>query len=81
MNTGKTIASLRQKRGLSQQQLAEQLNVSPSTIAMWETNKRALKDESIKSLSEFFGVSADYILGNSETEKNEPKKNLPLRKL
>lgn len=66
MDTGKRIAKLRNSRGLNQEQLAKELNVSPSTIAMWETNKRALKDESIISLANFFNVSTDYIL-NGET--------------
>lgn len=62
MDIGKRIAQLRISRKLNQVQLANILNVSPSTIAMWETNKRALKDETIIALSDFFSVSTDYIL-------------------
>lgn len=71
MDTGKRIAELRKARSLNQEQLAKELNVSSSTIAMWETNKRALKDESIIALSKFFNVSADYLLSGDES-KTDP---------
>lgn len=74
MNAGQRIANLRKRRGMNQQQLAQALNVSPSTVAMWEINKRALKDDTIKMLSEFFGVSADYLLGiEKKSVTDEPK--------
>ena len=72
MDTGKRISSLRKKRGLNQEQLATELNVSPSTIAMWETNKRALKDESLTLLADFFNVSTDYLLGRTEDKEKGP---------
>ena len=62
MTMGKRIAKLRNSRGLNQEKLAKELNVSPSTIAMWETDKRALKDESIIALANYFNVTADYLL-------------------
>lgn len=72
MDTGKRISSLRKKRGLNQEQLATELNVSPSTIAMWETNKRALKDESLTLLADFFNVSTDYLLGRTDDKEKAP---------
>ncbi|GEM_PF-588230 len=68
MDTGKLIAQLRKSRGLNQEQLASALKVSSSTIAMWETNKRALKDETIRQLADFFNISTDYLLGRETPE-------------
>lgn len=73
MNTvGERIAFLREKRGLSQPQLAKKLNVGTSTIGMWETGKRGLKDETLKLIADFFNVSTDYLLGRTDEQKNDP---------
>ena len=67
MTLGQRISQLRKQRGINQVQLAEALKVSPSTIAMWETNKRAIKDDTILELSDYFGVTTDYLLGKNQT--------------
>ncbi len=63
MTVGERIAKLREKRGLSQMQLAKDLKVATSTLGMWETGKRGLKDDTLKMIAEYFGVSSDYLLG------------------
>ncbi|WP_373765672.1 helix-turn-helix domain-containing protein, partial [Jeotgalibaca porci] len=63
MTVGQRIAHLRERRGLSQSSLAKDLNVGQSTLAMWETDKRGLKDEVIVQIAEYFNVSTDYLLG------------------
>lgn len=63
MQSGQRIATLREKRGLSQLALAQKLNVSQSTVAMWESNKRGMSDSTLSEIADFFGVSTDYILG------------------
>lgn len=76
MNTAERIAKLREKRGLTQPQLAKELSVATSTIGMWETGKRGLKDESIQLLADYFDVSTDYLLGRTENMHGilDPKK-------
>ena len=55
--TGATIKSLRERKGITQGQLAEQLEVSPKTISKWET-ARGLPDISLlESLAAALGVS------------------------
>ncbi|MFR3687372.1 MAG: helix-turn-helix domain-containing protein [Enterococcus sp.] len=71
MSIGKRIAELRKQKNMSQLELAKALNVAPSTIGMWETDQRAMKDDSIRQLSKYFGVSTDYILNGNET-KTDP---------
>ncbi len=59
---GKRIALLRKKRGLSQEEFAKKINVSPSTVAMWEVGKREVKSSTLSELADFFNVSTDYLL-------------------
>lgn len=66
------LKELRTQGGISQQHLANFLNVSRSTVAMWETGKSEPDSSNLKKLSEFFNVSIDYLLGNSEQKENSP---------
>lgn len=63
---GERLKSLRQEKGLSQRDLAKKLNISASAIAMYETSKREPDSELLKRISEFFGVSIDYLLGTTD---------------
>ena len=65
---GDRIKTLRNKRGLSQQELANALNVSKSSVAMWETNKREPDTNMLVNIADFFNCSLDYLLGRSDTE-------------
>lgn len=73
MTIGQKIAYLREKRGLSQPQLAKALNVATSTVGMWETGKRGLKDETIKLIADYFNVSADYLLDIEDKNNTKPQ--------
>ena len=56
------IKEIRMAHGYSQRDLAEKIGVSSSTVAMWETDKRAPRTKALKRLSELFNVSPMYIL-------------------
>ena len=59
---GNTIAALRKKRGLTQSELAEKLNVSNKAVSKWE-NGQGYPDISLfPALSSLFGVSIDYLM-------------------
>ncbi|MGF2943067.1 helix-turn-helix domain-containing protein [Enterococcus xiangfangensis] len=77
MTTGEKIAKLRADRNLSQAALAEQLNIGTSTLGMWETGKRGLKDDTLKMIANFFDVSVDYLLDISD-EPNTLKNTVPI---
>jgi len=59
---GERLAKLRKERGLTQKQLAKHLQISKSTLAMYETNKREPDFETLIFISKFFEVSIDYLL-------------------
>lgn len=59
---GDMIKHLRQKKNITQADFAKILNISPSTIGMWEQNRRSPDNETLKEISKFFNVSVDYLL-------------------
>ncbi len=60
------IKELRQEKHLSQMQLANILGISQSAIAKWELKKTEPTASYIILLSNFFGVTSDYLLGIQE---------------
>lgn len=59
---GERIAALRRAKGLSQKQLAEKLNISPSAIGMYEQGRREPSLAIIMELAEILSVSTDFLL-------------------
>ncbi len=59
---GKRLEILMKAKNLSTAQLAKTLGVSYNTVRKWITGQRFPKEDKLKDLTEFFGVSADYLL-------------------
>lgn len=71
MNLGDNMQTLRRRQGLSQEQLAEKLNVTRQTISKWELNQSSPDLNYLCQLSEIYGVSLDALVkGNGETAEN-----------
>ena len=64
MSLGNKILDLRKKKGLSQEQLGEQVNVTRQTISNWELGETAPNPEQLKLLSQTFHISIDELLDN-----------------
>lgn len=62
MDLGKKIIAMRNEKNLSQEQLAEKLNVTRQTISNWENGKFYPDIDSLVNLSKFFNVSLDNLL-------------------
>lgn len=60
------IKSLREDLKLSQEELANKLNLSKGIISLYEQEKRKPSLEILIQLSEIFNVSIDYILGRTD---------------
>ena len=54
---------LRQEQNIGQVELAKQLGVSKGIISLWENGLREPNMSSLISLSKFFNVSIDYLVG------------------
>ena len=80
MNTKLTIQEklkdLRVERHLTLEQLAEETGISKSALGKYESDDfKDISPFSIVTLAKFYGVSADYLLGRTET-KNHPNADL-----
>lgn len=70
------LSSLRKNKGYNQEQLANKLSVSPSTIGMWEQGRRQPDNETVKKLANLFDVSTDYLLDNDIDQDDKNKELL-----
>lgn len=62
MEIGSKIAQARKEKNLTQEQLAELMNVTRQTVSRWELQTAYPEMEKIVMLSEILGVSCDYLL-------------------
>lgn len=59
------LKSLRNSRGLTQDELSKQLNISRSTIGMYESGAREPDFETLELIADYFNVDTDYLLGRT----------------
>lgn len=62
MGIGNVISTKRKERGLSQEQLAQEINVARQTISKWELNETLPDIESLRKLAIFLEFSIDSAL-------------------
>lgn len=60
---GDRLQDLRKDRKISQQQLAEQLNISVHTVSSYERSRSSPDDEILIRIAKFFDISIDYLMG------------------
>ena len=63
METKDILLELRQKRGLSQEELAEKLFVTRQAVSRWENGETTPNVDTLKLLSKFYDVSINTLLG------------------
>ncbi|ATW83097.1 helix-turn-helix transcriptional regulator [Weizmannia coagulans] len=80
MGYGDRLKRLRDKRNLSQQQLADALNINRSTYARYELGQTQPDFETLEKIASFFDVSIDYLIKGEDTTNNSVKSNLPEHK-
>lgn len=68
MILGDKISALRRSNGMSQEELAERLDVSRQSVSKWESGNSIPDMNKILKLSEVFGVSTDYLLKDDVEE-------------
>ncbi|HZK21606.1 MAG TPA: helix-turn-helix transcriptional regulator [Oscillospiraceae bacterium] len=62
MNFGDVLRALLEERNTTQKQLANDLNIAPSTIGGYVQNSSEPDFETLKRLAKYFDVSTDYLL-------------------
>lgn len=85
MNTAKIIGSkivvLRAETGLTQQQLAEQLDTSQRTVAAWEAGDSIPRKTMQVKIAQLFGLPNDYFFDLDDTAKSSESFDSSERKL
>lgn len=76
MEFAEKLIILRKGRELTQEQLAEQLNVSRQSVSKWESGQVIPEVEKIIELSKVFNVTLDYLLKPSEIDELSVKTDM-----
>lgn len=63
------LKKLRKDKGLTQQELAQEMETTKLTISNWENEKHTIKADKAQQLADYFGVSVGYLLGYSNNPK------------
>ena len=69
MELKEKLADLRKKKGLSQAELAEAINVSRQAISRWEVGSAIPSADNLMWLSKFYEVSMDELMGVATDDK------------
>lgn len=77
MKINEKIYSLRKEKGLSQEELADKLNVSRQTVSKWELGDSTPDFDKIVPLCEVFGISAEELLRDKKTKTENLETNKP----
>ena len=67
---GSNLTFLRKKAGLTQLEFGEKFNYSDKTVSKWEQGDVVPSVEMLKDISDFYGVSVDFILKEHTTEED-----------
>ncbi|MCR4961844.1 MAG: helix-turn-helix transcriptional regulator [Lachnospiraceae bacterium] len=71
MDFNNKLYELRKQKGLSQEELANRLNVSRQTVSKWEVGESAPDMEKLAAISELFDISLDELVLNKVPEKEK----------
>lgn len=66
----KRFKEARESMDLSQKDMAKILNVGPSTVSMWEQDRRTPDKEMLIKIANYFDISIDYLFGRTDDPKN-----------
>ena len=71
MTLAEKLKTIRKQADMSQEKLAEKLNVSRQAVTKWETDTGIPDIENIMAISKLFDISIDELLGNEKAEKKQ----------
>lgn len=71
----------RKKKGLSQEKVAEYMEVSRQAVSKWEANISKPSSENLIKLAQLFEVDVDTLLGNGEDEKSSTQEEISIGKV
>ena len=69
MELNEKLIQLRKKKGITQAELAEDMQVSRQAVSKWESGGSIPSIENLRSLSELYSVHVDYLLKEEDEEE------------
>ena len=75
MKFNERLIKLRKAKGLSQEELGYELNVTRQTISKWELGESTPEMEKLIQISNFFGISVDELISNTNDETSSKNYN------
>ena len=72
----KGLREIRKKRGLSQQKVAMDMNISREALSYYENGKRSPDISMLIALSDYFNVSIDYLIRGCEFDNTSNINNI-----
>ena len=81
MDFGNNLNRLRTERGISQKDLASELQVSTGTISNYENNIHFPNPEALCKIAFYFHVSTDFLLGRTECRFSIGELDLPINEI
>ncbi|WP_434632006.1 helix-turn-helix domain-containing protein [Thermoanaerobacterium thermosaccharolyticum] len=60
------LKQLRNEKNLTQEELAKYIGTTRATLASWETGRREPDMETLRKLSDYFNVTLDWLMGNTD---------------
>ena len=78
MSLNERIQTLRKERGLSQETVADALNVSRQAVSKWETGQSNPDTKNLLALAALFQCSADELIGTAINTKKPQKRKWPI---
>ena len=79
INLGEKLKSLRKEKNISQEKLAQYLNVSFQAVSKWENGSTYPDIELLPEISRFFGITVDELLGAEQIDENRLYENYEKR--
>lgn len=70
MNLGNSISERRKAKGMTQEELAANLGVSPQAVSKWENNLSCPDISLLPAIAKIFGMSVDELLGAASATEN-----------
>ena len=80
MNLGERLFELRKAKNLTQDDMAEKLNVTRQTVSKWETNQSTPDFDKIMPLCELFEIGVEELLTGKKSEEQQKKEEKVLTK-
>ena len=76
MTLGERLAKLRKEKGLSQEEVADRINVTRQTVSKWELDQSLPDFEKIIPLCKLYNITSDELLTGKVEETNEDLENV-----